>query len=150
MEVLIKRDVVAPMRIFLEFLGAAIYGTLPARVTKKDPGQSPAEFLSHLKQVQVFPGSGRTFHFEIRAIERVHQQYAPNEQRVDRHPNWSAPVRVTAEHAGVRLRGQILNLVFLSMKVKHERMILVIFRQRPNPKRTEEFVFIKNIGQNAL
>src|SRR5208337_881829 len=55
-----------------------------------------------------------------------------------RHPDWTPPIRVAAEHASVRLRWKVINSVFLALGEEHKGMLRVTTRQRADSVRAEE------------
>ena len=60
------------------------------------------------------------------AVVAVVLQQRPDDQRVDRHPDRAAPVRVAAEHAAVGLGGQVGDAEFLAADIEHVRMLGVV------------------------
>src|SRR5262249_20022160 len=102
-KVLIEQQIIAPARVLLKRAGAPVDRPAATLVPQKDTGQAARELLSDLIQGQVPAGARGTFDREIIAVIGVILQQAPDNQRVDRHPDWSAPVGVAAEHAGVGL-----------------------------------------------
>src|SRR6516165_1830890 len=96
-EILVEQNVVEPMRIGLKLFCAAIYGPAPMLVTKEDLSQPLDDLLSHLEEVHEASGPGRTFDFEIVAVVLVKAQQRPNDQSVNRKPDWTTPVRVAAK-----------------------------------------------------
>ena len=72
----------------------------------------------------------------------------PNDERIHRHPYRTAPVGVAAEHAGVRLGRQVLNLVLVTADVKHKRMFEVIARHRAYAVGSEKLVFVEHVGEH--
>src|SRR6516225_1800842 len=92
MKVLVEQDVIPPLRVFLEFLGASVNRPPVIFIAKKDAGQAQRNLLRHLKQRHVFSGTSWTFHFEIVTVKGIHVQQAPYDQNVDWHPNRSSPI----------------------------------------------------------
>jgi hypothetical protein len=45
MEIFVKKEVIPPVGIFLKFLAAAVYRTLPAAIAEKEPRDSFEELL---------------------------------------------------------------------------------------------------------
>src|SRR4051812_43583357 len=100
-KVLIEREVIAPVRVFLKLAGAPV-DRPPARVVpQKDASQPALDLLGDLIQIQVPTGARGTFDREIIAVVGVILQQAPDDQGVYGHPDRPAPVGVAAEHAGV-------------------------------------------------
>ena len=61
-----------------------------------------------------------------------------DEERVHRHPDRSPPVGVAAEHAGVRLRRQVVHPVLLAAYVEDERVLLVELGERADAVGAQE------------
>jgi len=76
-------------------------------------------------------------------------QEGTDDQRIDRHPDRSAPVRVAAEHARVGFRRQIAHPVFLAARRKDIGMLGMVARQRPDAVGAQEFVLVEHPGQDA-
>ena len=68
-----------------------------------------------------------------------------DDQRVDRHPDRPAPVRVAAEHARVGFRRQIADAVFLTIRRED---IGVVTGQCPDPVGAQELVLVEHAGQD--
>src|SRR5262249_23088408 len=145
-----EQNVVTPVRIILELPGAAIDGTISFLVAQKDSLQSLRNLAGNFEEVHVFAGTRGALNLEIVAIELIEVEQASHQQSVDRHPNWSPPVGVSAEHAGVRLRGEILDLVFLVAEPKAVRVLLMVARERAYPVLAEEFVLVEHVLENAF
>src|SRR5581483_8954278 len=58
-KVFVERDVVVPVRVGLELLRAAEDRTPAARVVVEDADEPPREFLRHLPERHLLPGTGR-------------------------------------------------------------------------------------------
>jgi len=130
-EIFVEQQIVPPIRIALEFFGTAEHRPTPGFVAQKDPGQPIGDLAGDLEQVHRLARAGRTFDPEVVAVIEVVLHQSANQQHIDRHPYRSAPVRVAAEHAGVRLRRQIIHPVFLPADIKNIGMICVIPGQCP-------------------
>ena len=100
-------------------------------------------------EVHFLPGTGRTFHDEVIAVEGIVLQQRPDDQRVDGHPDRSAPVGVATKHAGIGFAGQIRDAVFLAARVEHVGMLRVKARERTDAVRAEEFFFIEHLLQHV-
>src|SRR5262249_15126204 len=103
MEIFVEQQVIPPVRIVLEFLGAAEYWPQPILFAQKDPLQPIGDRASDLEQVHDVARASRTFDPEFVAIVQIILHQRADQQHVDGHPNWPAPVRVAAEHPGIRL-----------------------------------------------
>ncbi len=109
----VEEEVVAPVRIGLEFLGLAIHWPVPRLVVEENAGQSISDLAADLEEVHQVPRAGRTFDFERIAVIQIILQQGAHQQRVHRHPDRTTPIGVAAEHAGIRLRRKISHSVFL-------------------------------------
>src|SRR5271170_850051 len=126
-EVLVKQDVISPVRIILELFRSSIDRALAVGVTQKHACVAAADFLSHLKQIHVIARAGWELDPKVWSIERIHLKQCSYDQSVHRHPDRSPPVGVAAKHTGIRLCRKVLHFVFLSAQIKHEGMLQVIF-----------------------
>src|SRR6266542_1161693 len=102
-EVLVERDVIAPLCIVLK--GHIVAEDRPAAllVTQKDSGEPPREFLRHLPKRQLRAGAGRAFDREIVAVELVVFLERLDQQEIDGEPDRPPPVGIPAEGPGARL-----------------------------------------------
>ena len=99
-EILVEQDQVAPMRVDVERLGAAIERAPSVGPAPEDGEDSAGNLLSDLEQREQLAGTGRAFDLEALAIVAVQVEECPHDQLIDRHPYRTAPVRVAAEAAG--------------------------------------------------
>ena len=67
-EVFVEQQIVAPMGIALEFLGAAKHRPPAALVAQKDPGQPIGDFAGDLEQVHQVAGARRALDLEVVAV----------------------------------------------------------------------------------
>src|SRR5580704_616465 len=116
------------MGIFLELFGAPVDRTAAVGIAQENGSQPAGNLAGHFEQGQTVAGAGGAFHLKIVAIELVKIEQAPNEQRIYRHPDRSAPVGVATKHAGVGFGGQILDAVLLLSDLEDKRMIEMITR----------------------
>ena len=81
----------------------------PAAVlVREERARQPLPSLARdLAQVQLAPGAGRALDLEVVAVVAVQLEQRAQDHEVHREPDRPAPVRVAAEHAGVRLRRQV-------------------------------------------
>ena len=68
MKVLVEQDVVPPMRVRLEFFGAAVNRPAAVGIARESSGQPTRDLLGHFEQVHQFAGTGRAFDPEIVTI----------------------------------------------------------------------------------
>src|SRR5215469_3928561 len=117
-EVLIKENVVAPVRISLEFLGSSVHGPTAMLIPKKYSNEPIRDLLAHLEQVHQFARTCRTFNFEIVSVVSVKGQETPHEKNVNWHPHRPPPIGIATKHAGVGLSREITHPVLLSSGVE--------------------------------
>src|SRR5215472_16895711 len=91
-EVFVKQDVIAPVRIFLEFLRSTIDWPPTIRASKKDAGQPSGDLLGHLVQSHAASRTGRTFDGKFIAIVGVILQQGSYDQGIHGHPDRATPV----------------------------------------------------------
>ena len=71
------------MRVMLQDGLTSVHGTPALIVPEEDPGESPADFLSHLVKVHLPSRAGRTLHGEPISGVRVHVEQGAEENQVD-------------------------------------------------------------------
>src|SRR5262249_43725293 len=96
-----KQNVVLEMRIGLKFFVAAENRAPAVCAAQKKLEQAPAQLVRDLVECQHRAGTGRTFDLEPLAVVQTIPAQILDQQIVDRHPDWSAPIRVAAEHAAL-------------------------------------------------
>src|SRR5580704_2245488 len=84
------------------------------------------------------------FDREIVAIINVVLQERSNNQSIDGHPDWAAPVGVPPKHAGIRLAWKIRHRIVLVTPAKHIGMPGVIARKGADAERTKKLVLIQH------
>src|SRR6185312_8678392 len=101
-EVLIEQEEVPPVRIVLERLGVAVDRPAPVTPAQEEARESPRELGRDLPEIEETAGAGRALDLQVVAVEVVESLQRLDEQVVDRKPDRSAPVRVTAEQPRAR------------------------------------------------
>src|SRR6185369_11169702 len=81
-EVLVELQVVAPVRIGLERLRAAIHWALAAFVAQEDAREAVGDLASDFEQVHQLARAGRTFDLERVAVVQIEIQQRADQQRV--------------------------------------------------------------------
>src|SRR5262245_47923192 len=99
-KVLVKQDVVAPVWVCLKLVRATVHWPSARLVSQKDICESATDLLGYLIQRHVLSRSGGALDLKIVAVVSVVLQQCTDDQRIDRHPDRTAPIRVTAEHTG--------------------------------------------------
>src|SRR5262249_17282780 len=70
-EILVKKDEIAPVGIRPEPLDAPVSGALPLLVTEEDPGEAPGNLHAHLEEVHHPAGSRRALDQEVVAVVEI-------------------------------------------------------------------------------
>src|SRR5262249_44834797 len=118
-------------------------------VAQEDVCQPPCQVRGDLAQVAQPAGAGRAFHLQgVPVIEVVILQRT-DEKVVYRKPDRSAPVRVTAQKAVVRLAGQVFDRKLLAIDAENVRVLQVIARQRPYSVIRQELFLVKQAPQHG-
>src|SRR6185437_2948014 len=74
-KMLVEQDVISPVRVALEFCGAAVGGSTACLIAEEDPCQSIRELVRDIEQVHHFSGARRALDFEaVPVIEVVVKQ----------------------------------------------------------------------------
>src|SRR5262249_22177596 len=79
-EVLVKQDVVAPVRICLELLRTTVYWPSASLISQENLREPAADLLSYLVQRHVAPRTGRALDPKFVAVVHVVLQQSPNDQ----------------------------------------------------------------------
>ena len=99
-EVLVERNVIAPVRIVLKGRTGAKDRPAALLVTQKDVCETPREFLRHLPERQFRSGACRVFYQEIVAIELMVCLERLDQQEIDGEPDRPAPVGIPPKGPG--------------------------------------------------
>src|SRR5438552_410464 len=115
-EVLVKQQVITPVRIFLELPRPAKYRPSTERVPFEDPDEPFRDLPSHLRKrdLPAVPAGQR--HAERRAIGLGELAQRFDQQKASRKPDRTAPVRVTAFDLGNGFRRLIMDRPALELK----------------------------------
>src|SRR6516165_7210050 len=73
-----------------------------------------------------------------------------NEEKVDRHPDGTAPVGVTAEDAGGGFGRLVAHTIDVAVEVNFVGMIEVVARKGAYPVRGKKFRFVKHARKDTL
>src|SRR5215467_5080445 len=149
MKVLVERQVITPVWVFLKRAGTPVDWPPAMVVPQKHADQPALDLLGDLIQIHLSARARGTFDREITAVIGVILQQAPDDQGVDRHPDRSAPVGVAAEHAGVGFGRQVRHPIFLVPHMENKRMLGMIAGQGAHAVGTEELLLVKHCRQYA-
>src|SRR5271165_3097862 len=96
-KIFVEERMVAEVRIVAEQWCGAERRTVALLVGKEEPGEPERQLGRNLRQVHIDTGPGRTLDLEIGAVIAVKAAQRLDQQEIDRHPDWTAPVRIAAE-----------------------------------------------------
>src|SRR3954449_1030120 len=148
-EVLVERDVVAPSRVVLQLGDPSVAGAAAVVPPHEERDETLPQVLGTRAQRHRPTAAGRVLGLELAAERpRVSLEVA-QQQEVDRHPHRSSPVRVAAEHPGVRLPGLVVDGDLPAGELERDGILLVELRQRPEPVRRQELVLVEHARQHA-
>src|SRR5439155_2810752 len=128
-KVLVKQHMVAKVWVVLKATVAAEYGPLAVRIPEEDPVQAGGELAGDLVDRVIPTGTRRTLHFEIVAVVVVELLERFDEQVIDRHPDRSAPIRVSAKESRRGFAGLILDREALPIPLERVWTIAVVSRE---------------------
>src|ERR1700675_3373770 len=134
-EVLVKENQVAPMRVRLELVQVAEHRSVALFVTKKDVGHPARQFTRHFPQRLHVSRSGRELDFEIVTEIVVELLQRFDQEKIHREPDRAAPVRIASEYSGRRFAWLIVHSVFGSVDVEYVRVFAMKPRQCTDPVR---------------
>src|SRR5688500_19019270 len=118
MEILVKKQMVAKMRIVLELSIVAKDGSF-VTVSEKDVREASRQFLRDFPEVHHRPRTSRTFHLQIIAVVVMKLLQRFDEQIIHREPHGSTPIRVTAKQSTRRLSRFIVDAMFGAADVQY-------------------------------
>src|SRR4030095_8509999 len=103
-EVFVEQDEIAPERIALEYLRAAVDGPPAVLIAQEDAREPPRALRGPPPQVERRRRARRERDLERVAVEVVELLQRLDQQVVDREPDGAAPVRVAPEEPARGLR----------------------------------------------
>src|SRR5437867_9470162 len=131
-EVLVKQEQVAPMRVLLEFLHATVDGTPALGIAQENARQPTRQFRRHLPEGYLALGAGWKGYGQAIAVKVVKLLQRLDEQVVDWEPDRSTPVRVATEQPGAGLRWFVIHPVFRAVDREDVRVRAMKLGERPN------------------
>src|ERR1700737_1921745 len=148
-EILVEQQIVAPVRIGLEFLRPAEHRSATILPSSKEAAQTPGDLLADFKQGHLHARSGRALDRECVAVVQIKLSQRADQQRVDRHPDRPAPIGVAAKYPGAGFGGLVFHPVFRATRAEYIGLVAVSARQGPYAMLAEELVGIEHTGQHA-
>src|ERR1700693_611113 len=128
MEIFVKEDKFAPMRISCESEIVSVTRAPTRGIRQKNTRQPRAKFVHDSLKIHHPTRTGRTFHLQPIAIEMVVPLQCLDQQIVDGEPNRSAPIRVAAEEVGAGFAGMVVDAMLCAIRYKDARIFLVELR----------------------
>lgn len=129
-EIFMKRDQIAPVRIVLEFSSAAKNRPSLLRIAKEDLHKPPRDFSGNFPQRHHFPRACRAFDLEtvseivVKLLERLDQQ------EVGWKPDRAAPIGVATKEPSARLCWLVVDTVVRAIRRQVIGMVAVNLRER--------------------
>src|SRR6516165_148965 len=141
---------VSKVGVVLKAAVVAEYGPLPIRIPEEDPVQAGSELVGDLVD-RVMPTRTRwTLHFEIVAVVVVELLERFNDQVIHRHPDRSAPIRVSAKESRRGLAGLILDREALPIPLERIWTIAVVPREGAHAIVRQEFRFVEHAAKQLF
>src|SRR5205814_52368 len=97
MKVLIEQDQIAPQRIALKRLCAAVNGPAAVGAMQKDTDQSAGKLRRHFPEGHHDTRAGGKLHFELIAVIVMEFLQRFDQQKIDRKPYGTSPIGVPSE-----------------------------------------------------
>src|SRR5262249_55562480 len=148
-EILVKRNQVAPVRVGLKARVVAEHRPAANGILQEDSCQSLRELRRNLAQRQHAAGAGRTLDAVAVAEIVVELLERFDDQEIDGKPDRPAPVRVAAEQPGGRFRRFVIDAVVVAVHAEHVGMLTVNPRDRSDPERRQEFALVEHHAKDA-
>ena len=149
MEVFVKQDQVAPVRVGLELFEISEYRPAAVFVLQKDAGHAARQFARHFPQVHHLSGTGGELDFEIVAQVVMKLLQRLDQQIIHREPDRPTPVGIAAEQSGGRLAGLVVDAMLHAVDRQLVRIVAMELRQRANAVGREKLVLIQHELENA-
>src|SRR5215212_2479360 len=148
-EVLVKEDVVAPVRVCLHHLGRAEDRATAIGSALEDRNQAARDIIGNLVEGKMLAGAGRILHLKIVAKATMQIAQPSDQDEIRWHPDRTSPVRVAAKHPGARLGRLIADRQDLVPGAQFEGVVEVVPAERSDTVVAEELVRVEHPGQDA-
>src|SRR4051794_25474611 len=100
-EVLVKEDVIPPVRVRLELFCTTVDWPASLVVAFKGADQALCQFPGDVEQIHEISGTCWALYLERVPVVGSHPQQRGIQHHVDGHPNRPAPIGVATEHTAV-------------------------------------------------
>src|SRR5437870_5196654 len=145
-EVLVKQEQVAPMRVLLELLCAAVDGTPTLRIAQEKARQPARQFCRHLPEGHLALRAGRKGYGQALAVKVVKFLQRLDQQVVHGKPDGAAPVRVAAKQPGGGLCWLVIHPMFRAVDRQDIRMRAMKLGERPNAVGRQELALVEHVA----
>src|ERR1043166_174704 len=150
MKILMEENVVAEVRIGRELRMILHHRSRARFILQEQTRKPPRNFLGRIIDSDELLRAGGAFDFEIITVVMMEALKRFDEQVIDRHPDWSAPIRVAAEKSAQRFAGPVANFQLTALTYEAIRIVLVTFRKRTHAVVGKEFRLVQQTPQQAL
>src|SRR5262245_34908865 len=141
---------VSKVRIVLKAAVAAEDGAVPIRIAKEDPVQAGGELAGDLVDRVIPTGTRWTLNLEVVAVVVVELLERFDDQVIDRHPDRSAPIRVSAKESRGGFAGLIFDREPLPIPLERIWTIAVVLREGTYAIVGQEFRFVEHSTEQLL
>src|SRR5262245_20012565 len=145
-EVFVKQHEIAPVRIIRVLGNVAVTRARAVLVRQKDVSQPTRKLTGHLLERGHVSGPSRALDLERFTIEQMITFERFDDQKVDREPNGTAPVRVAAEEITVSFARNIIDPKLFVARAKDVRLLAMHARYRTKSVGREKFVFVQHVA----
>lgn len=104
--------------------------------------------MGHLAEIFQNTRTRRALDLEIITVKKMVTFKGLKNQIIDRKPNRTSPIGITAEQIGVTLARYIVDTIFLALGAEDVRSGRVNFRNGANSVRRKKFIFVQKIFQD--
>ena len=109
--------------------------------------QPARKFTRDLLERHHVSRTGRAFDLERFAVKEVITLERFDDEKIDREPNRSAPVRVAAEKIAGSLTRDIVDAMFFVARAEDVGLLAMDARNGAQAMRREKFVFVEHVAQ---
>ena len=117
-------------------------------VGQKYSDQPSSKLMGHLAEIFQNTRTRRALDLEIITVKKMVTFKGLKNQIIDRKPNRTSPIGITAEQIGVTLARYIVDTIFLALGAEDVRSGRVNFRNGANSVRRKKFIFVQKIFQD--
>src|ERR1700730_13293143 len=147
---LVEQQIITADRVLLLHRRCAEDRPMSVLAAKEDAAQPAGKLDGDFAEMQHGAGSYRAFDLEIVAVIAVKPPQRFDDQRVYRHPDRTAPVRVAAKHPGGRISGDVADAQPGARMVEDIGVLSVHFGERADAEIGKEQGLIEHPIEEAL